>query len=161
MVVSAMEAKHGRGYVYAIQYHIVWCVKYRRKVLVGDIETDLLQQFGEIASSHSFTIEAQSVMPDHVHLLIAATPQHFIPDHVHLLIAATPQHFIPDLIKVLKGISARKLFMQHPELKKRLWGGHLWNPSYFVGTISEHTEAQVRQYIANQKSDDALTTDTP
>jgi putative transposase len=140
-----MEAKHGRGYVYAIQYHVVWCVKYRRQVLAGDIETDLSQQFSEIASSYGFTIEAQRIMPD----------------HVHLLIAATPQHFIPDIIKVLKGISARKLFMQHPELKKRLWGGHLWNPSYFVGTISEHTDAQVRQYIADQKLDDAPTTDAP
>ena len=72
-------------------------------------------------------------------------------DHIHLLIECSPQHFIPDIIKCLKGISARKLFIKHPELKQKLWGGHLWNPSYFVATISENTENQIITYINSQK----------
>lgn len=72
-------------------------------------------------------------------------------DHIHLLIDCKPQHYIPDVVKALKGVSARSLFKQHPELKKRLWGGHLWNPSYFVATVSENTEEQIRRYIQNQK----------
>lgn len=72
-------------------------------------------------------------------------------DHVHLLIECKPQHYIPNMVKAFKGVSARFLFKKHPELKKRLWGGHLWNPSYFVATVSENTEEQIREYIQNQK----------
>jgi len=54
---------------------------------------------------------------------------------------------------MLKGISARKLFLKFPQLKKKLWGGHLWNPSYFVSTVSDNTEAQVKKYIENQNAE--------
>lgn len=72
-------------------------------------------------------------------------------DHIHLLMECSPQHFIPRIIKILKGSSARKLFVKYPELKKRLWDGHLWNPSYFVATVSENTEEQIKKYIQTQK----------
>ena len=72
-------------------------------------------------------------------------------DHIHLLINCTPQHFIPSVIKVFKGVSARKMFLEFPCLKNRLWGGHLWNPSYFVATVSENTEEQIKKYIQNQQ----------
>lgn len=58
---------------------------------------------------------------------------------------------IPTMIKTLKGVSARLLFLKHTNIKKYLWGGHLWNPSYFVATVSENTEEQIRNYIQNQK----------
>jgi putative transposase len=129
------EVKHGRGYVYSIQYHIVWCVKYRHKVLLGDIDEKLKEILNQIATDNGFTIsEIESDC-----------------DHVHLLIDCNPQHSIPNIIKALKGVSARLLFKEFPQLKKKLWGGKLWNPSYFVATVSEHTEAQIRQYIQNQK----------
>lgn len=129
-----MEVKHGRGYVYAIEYHIVWCVKYRHKVLVGDIPNYLKQLLVETAIQYGFRIETLEI----------------VSDHVHALVSATPQHTIPNIIKVLKGVSARKLFLKFPELKNKLWGGHLWNPSYFVATVSENTETQVRKYIEDQ-----------
>jgi putative transposase len=72
-------------------------------------------------------------------------------DHIHLLIECKPQHYIPNIVKALKGVSARKLYVKYPELKERLWGGHLWNPSYFVATVSENTEEQIRDYIQSQK----------
>ena len=62
-----------------------------------------------------------------------------------------PQHFIPNILKIFKGISARKLFLKHPEIKNKLWNGHLWNPSYFVATVSENTEEQIKRYIQTQK----------
>lgn len=74
-----------------------------------------------------------------------------VKDHIHLLIECTPQHYIPSIVKAFKGVSARFLFKKHPEIKQRLWGGHLWNPSYFVATVSENTEEQIRKYIQNQK----------
>ena len=73
-------------------------------------------------------------------------------DHIHLLIDCKPQHYIPNIIKALKGVSARLLMLEYKdELKKKLWGGHLWNPSYFISTVSENTEEQIRNYIKTQK----------
>jgi len=66
-------------------------------------------------------------------------------------VKSSPQHYIPNLIKALKGVSARLLFKEFPELKNKLQGGHLWNPSYFVSTVSENTEEQIREYIKSQK----------
>lgn len=74
-----------------------------------------------------------------------------MPDHIHLLVECSPQHFIPDMIKVLKGNSARAIFIANPDLKKQLLGGHLWNPSYFIATASDNTRKQVQEYIASQK----------
>lgn len=62
-----------------------------------------------------------------------------------------PQLRLSDAVKVLKGNTARWLFLNHPEIKKKLWSGHLWNPSYFVATVSDRTLEQVEQYINNQK----------
>jgi putative transposase len=58
------------------------------------------------------------------------------------------------MINPLKGVSARLLFKKFPKLKNKLWGGHLWNPSYFVATVSKNTEQQIRQYIRNQQRKD-------
>lgn len=130
-----MKIKYGRGYVYAIQYHIVWCVKYRRKVLSPEIGHALLEILKEYAHDNRFTIEEYE----------------FMEDHVHLLVSATPQTYIPDMMRGMKGVSARKLFLRFPGLKEKLWGGHMWNPSYFIATISEQTEEQIRDYIRSQK----------
>lgn len=73
-------------------------------------------------------------------------------DHIHLLIDCTPQQYIPNIIKALKGASARLLILKYGDtLKNKLYGGHLWNPSYFVATVSENTEEQIRNYIKKQK----------
>lgn len=129
------EVHHGRGYVYSIQYHLVWCVKYRHDVLVDKIEIDIKTIIQDIADEHGIIIVEME------------TDQ----DHIHLLIECKPQHYIPNIIKAFKGVSARLLFKLHPELKKRLWGGHLWNPSYFIATVSENTEEQIREFIQNQQ----------
>lgn len=131
-----MEIKSGRGYVYSIQYHIVWCVKYRHKILNVELETRLIELLNQISNDNNFSIvEINTDL-----------------DHVHLLIDCTPQHYIPDMIKALKGVSARLLMKEHGnELREKLWGGHSRNPSYFVATVSENTEEQIRNYIKNQK----------
>ena len=129
------KVTYGRGYVYSIKYHIVWCTKYRHKVLVDKIDDKLKEIIEGIANDNNFTIEEMETDLD----------------HIHLLINCSPQHYIPNLIKALKGVSARLLFKEFPELKNKLWGGHLWNPSYFVATVSETTEEQIREYIKSQK----------
>lgn len=131
-----MEVTYGRGYVYSIEYHIVWCVKYRHKILTSEIEERLINILKNIASDNGFEIiEINTDL-----------------DHVHLLISCSPQHYIPNMIKALKGVSARLLMKEYGDtLKRKLYGGHLWNPSYFIATVSENTESQIKEYIQNQK----------
>lgn len=83
---------------------------------------------------------------------IHITAMETMPDHVPLLIETKPQCRISDAIKRFKGTTAWHLFQMHPELKAQLWGGHLWNPSYFVATVSDRTAEQVTAYIQSQRT---------
>ena len=126
---------HGRGYVYSLQYHIVWVTKYRKHIFLGGIESDVKEYLLETLKSLDMIPIAMEIMPD----------------HIHLLVDCKPQLRLSDAIKILKGNTARWLFMAHPEIKKQLWGGHLWNPSYFVATVSDRSFKQVTEYINSQK----------
>lgn len=126
---------HGRGYVYSLQYHIVWVTKYRKQIFVGPIEADVKEYLSETLGSLDMKVLAMEVMPD----------------HIHLLVDCKPQLRLSDAIKILKGNTARWLFLAHPEIKKSLWGGHLWNPSYFVATVSDRSLEQITDYINSQK----------
>ena len=126
---------YGRGYVYSLKYHIVWCTKYRKKILSGAVEIKIKELISKIADDHGIVILEMEADQD----------------NIHMLIDCKPQHYLPSIIKAFKGTSARFLFLQYPELRNELWGGHLWNPTYFVSTVSEHTESQIKAYIKNQK----------
>ena len=130
------DVTYGRGYVYSLQYHIVWVTKYRKSILIGDIETDIREYLLE-------TLKSLDMIPIVMEIM---------PDHVHLLVDCKPQLRLSDTIKILKGNTARWLFLKYPSIKKQLWGGHLWNPSYFVATVSDRTIDNVKHYIANQKT---------
>lgn len=129
------DVTHGRGYVYSLQYHIVWVTKYRKPVFIGSIESDVKRYLMETLDSLNMKPVAMEIMPD----------------HIHLLVDCKPQLRLSDAIKILKGNIARWLFLTHPEIKKQLWGGHLWNPSYFVVTVSDRSLDQVTRYINSQK----------
>lgn len=126
--------KKGRGYVYNIEYHLVWATKYRHEVLVGDVASSAGDILTSIAVDNGLEVVSIAVQPD----------------HVHMLVSATPKHTIPNFVKALKGASARRMFIKHPDLKRTLWGGNLWNPSYCVLTVSENTEDQIQRYIEEQ-----------
>lgn len=130
------DVTHGRGYVYSLQYHIVWVTKYRKSIFINEIEHEVKQYLSDTLKSLDMTPIAMEVMPD----------------HIHLLVDCKPQLRLSDAIKILKGNTARWLFLKHPEIKKQLWGGHLWNPSYFVVTVSERSLSQVEEYIKNQRT---------
>jgi putative transposase len=130
------DVTHGRGYIYSLQYHIVWVTKYRKSIFTGEIESDVKEYLTETLNSLDMSILAMEVMPN----------------HIHLLVDCKPQLRLSDAIKILKGNTARWLFLKHPELKKQLWGGHLWNPSYFVATVSDRTLDQVKHYLDSQKT---------
>ena len=133
--IKEKSLSYGRGYVYSLQYHLVWCTKYRKKVLANDVDQECKEILQEIAQEYQFRILAMEVMPD----------------HIHLLLDCKPQFFISDMIKIMKGNLARQLFLAHPELKRELWGGHLWNPSYCAVTVSDRSREQIMAYIEGQK----------
>ena len=120
---------------YLIQYHIIWCPKFRFSVLHGKADITLKQILQKICEDYGYRIKALEVMPD----------------HIHLLLDCKPQFFVSDMIKIMKGNIARQMFLAHPELKKELLGGHLWNPSYCAVTVSDRSREQVCSYIEGQK----------
>lgn len=73
-----------------------------------------------------------------------------MPDHIHLFISAEPKVSLTEVAKAIKGGSARAIFTKHPELRKQLWKGHLWNPSYFVGTAGNISAETIQRYIESQ-----------
>ena len=127
---------HYRACVCNINYHIVWSVKYRRKVLSADIEKYLKALSQIIAVKHHFT----------VHQFECGEK-----DHIHCFISAPPTTSISSIVKTLKGTMAREVFKTFPSVKRYLWGGHLWNPSYYVETIGSVSEENIRRYISGQK----------
>ena len=129
--------------VYNINYHFIWSTKYRKKVLVAPVDQTFKEVLEGLCAEHGYELIALEVMPDHVHVFLSALPK-----------------VAPAVIaKVLKGATARMLFMKHPELRKALWGGHLWNPGYYVGTAGQMSQETVKRYIGQQKSGDESASD--
>lgn len=129
-----MNYKSNHNVTYSCNYHVVWCTKYRRKVLTGDIETRLKELLQETALEQRCEIIELEVMPD----------------HVHLLCEVDPQYGIHRFVKLLKGRSSRYLRQEFPKLRSRL--PTLWTNSYFVATVGGAPLAIIKQYIENQKT---------
>ena len=127
------EIRSNHNVTYSCHYHVVWCPKYRRKVLVKGVDERLQQIITEGCQEHEATIEALEVMPD----------------HVHLLVSVDPQFGIHRLVRLLKGRSSRFLRQEFPRLKSRL--PTLWTNSYFVSTTGGAPLELVKQYIEGQK----------
>lgn len=119
--------------VYNIGYHLIWCPKYRRKVLVGDIEVRLRELFLQRANDIGVSIEQMEVMPDHVHLFVKSPP-------------TLAPHYI---VQQLKGTSSRILRDEFPHLKSRL--PTLWTRSYYCESVGHISEDTIRKYIEDQK----------
>ena len=117
-----------------LKYHIVWCTKYRRKVLTESIQEHLKILILEKTKELNYKIEAMETMEDHVHVFIQASSK----DSVHRIVSQ------------LKGYTSFKLRELFPELKSRL--PCLWTRSYYAGTIGHVSEQTVKKYIENQKN---------
>lgn len=120
-----------RNCVFQTAYHVVWCPKYRKAVLKGDIPSALEIMLREICTERGWDILSLEIQPDHIHLFLS------IP----------PADAVAYAVKVLKGSTARKLFAAFPELREELWGGNLWSPSYYVGTAGDVSAETIRKYI--------------
>ncbi len=129
-----MEYKSNRNVVYSCKYHVVWCPKYRRKVLVNGVDIRLKELIEQTCEEVRAEIIEMEIMPD----------------HVHLLVEVDPQYGIHKLVKLIKGRSSRILRQEFPALKTRL--PTLWTNSYFVSTVGGAPLAVIKQYIENQKN---------
>lgn len=125
--------KSNHNITYSCKYHVVWCPKYRRKVLVNAVETRLKEIIHQTAAERSVDIIEMEVMPD----------------HGHLLFEMDPQYGVPRFVKLLKGRSSRVLRQEFQTLSTRL--PTLWANSYFVATVGGAPLEIIRQYIENQK----------
>ena len=129
-----MKYKSNNNVVYSCEYHVIWCPKYRRKVLVGDVAERLETLVREAAAEQQSDIIGLEVMPD----------------HVHLLIEVDPQYGMHRLVKQIKGNSSRVLRQEFPKIKSRL--PTLWSNSYFVSTVGGAPLAAIKQYIESQQT---------
>ena len=129
-----MKYKSNHNVVYSCKYHVVWCPKYRRKVLLNGVDTRLKELIQKICEEYRIDIIEMEIMPD----------------HVRLLMEADPQFGVHKAIKQIKGRTSRILRQELEWLWTRL--PSLWKNSYFVSTAGGAPLAVRKQYIESQKN---------
>lgn len=129
----AVTLRSNANITFQCAFHVVWCPKYRRRVLDGRIEERLKELIREVVDEKGAWLTELEVMPD----------------HVHLLVEVDPQYGIHRLVKAIKGRSSRVLREEFPHLKSRL--PTLWTNSYFVATVGGAPLAVVKRYVEQQK----------
>ena len=118
--------------VYETKYNLVWCPKYRERILVRELRERVKELFHEIAEQCDLEIARSEVAED----------------HIHLLISFPPRYSIAKVVGIIKGVSSGKIFEEYPKVRKKLWGGHFWEQGYFVRTVGEQiTDEVIRRYI--------------
>ena len=133
-IICYMKYKSNNNVVYSCKYHVVWCPKYRRKVLVDGVDVRFKEIACQVADEMRFEILEMEVMPD----------------HVHLLLEVDPQLGVHKAVKRIKGRSSHDLREEFPWLKRRL--PTLWTNSCFVSTVGGAPLDVVKRYIENQKN---------
>lgn len=126
-----MEYQHERHTVHLVVYHIIWCPKRRRKVLVGPVRDRLKHLIGEVADEHEWMIISLAIQPDHVHLFIRADP-YTLPS---------------DIPRLIKGRSSHDLREEFPHLLKL---PSLWTRSFFLSTAGNVSQEIIQKYIERQ-----------
>lgn len=133
------DIRRGRSVVYSLHAHLVFTPKYRRGVFTDE----LLRRCEEIMIEVCDSFGAQ---------LVEFNGEH---DHVHLLVHYPPKVALSVLVNSLKGVSARLLRKEFPgRIRKYLWGGHFWSPSYFAASCGGAPLSIIKEYIENQKRPD-------
>ena len=126
--------KTNNNVVYSCKYHIVWCPKYRRKVLTNGVDVRLKELLQEYATNMSVDIQEMKIMPE----------------HVHILMEVDPQFGIYKAVKSLKGYTSKVLRQEFLHLRTKM--PTLWTNSYFVSTVGGAPLEAIKQYIENQKT---------
>lgn len=128
-----MKFKSNKNITYSCKYHIVWCPKYRRKVLVGLVSNRFKEILENVATERRVDLIEVEVMPD----------------HVHLLVEIDPQYGVHKFVKNIKGATSRILRSEFKFLTTKL--PTLWTNSYFVSTVGGAPLKTIKKYIENQK----------
>ncbi|MGC2571365.1 MAG: IS200/IS605 family transposase [Candidatus Nitrosopolaris sp.] len=123
--------------VYNISYHIVWCSKFRKPILVGKVKEFVEEQLETIAQTKGYKILEAKVMPDHIHLFVEADP------------FDSPTN----IVKVFKGVTGLRMSRKFPDLEYKLWRGVMWSPSYYVGTAGHVSAETIERYIREQQTE--------
>jgi putative transposase len=131
--VDLSTYKSNRHIVYSNKSHVVWCPKYRRKVLVGAVAKRLKHLLKTLCTEMKVDMLALEIRPD----------------HVHLLVEVDPQFGVHRLVKRLKGHTSHALRLEFPALKSRL--PTLWTHAYFLSTVGGAPRSAITQYVENQK----------
>lgn len=129
-----MEYKSNHNVVYSCKYHVVFCPKYRRSVLINGVDVRLKELIKQTCDQLSVEIIEMEIMPD----------------HVHLLLEVDPQYGVHKAVKQIKGVSSRTLRQEFPWLRSRI--PTLWTNSYFVSTVGGAPLSIIKQYIEDQKT---------
>ena len=133
------DIRRGRHCVFALHVHLVFVTKYRRGVFTKEVLDDLRAVFAGVCAD----FEAELVEFDGED------------DHVHLLVNYPPKVSVSALVNSLKGVSSRMIRRKgYPAIRKKLWGGALWSPSYFAGSCGGAPISILRQYIEEQRTPD-------
>ena len=131
-----MDYKHGSHNLYDLKYHVVFCSKYRHRILTGEVATRCRVLIREVCTSNYVDIISGSMSPD----------------HVHLLLSVPPSLSLSKVLQYIKGKSSRKLLQEFDHLRKRYWGQHLWARGYFAVTVGNVNSEDVQRYIENQEA---------
>ena len=121
--------------IYECKYHVVFCPKYRYRILKDDIAESVRQQIYRLCQQK----DKVEVLELNVQL-----------DHVHLVLSLPPKYAVSDFMGYLKGKLAMRLFQRYERLGKRYWGRHLWSRGYCVSTVGLN-EDQIRKYVRWQE----------
>ena len=133
-----MEAIHDNHCVHQLGLHLIWCTKYRHKVLVGMVEIEVKRIIAETCSIYGWIVHSVEVMPDHVHLFTQINP------------SVTPLQ----VASTLKSITAIQVFTLFPQLKgKKFWGSGLWSKSTYYGAVGQVNDEIIKKYIDGQKDE--------
>ena len=131
-----MAIKTSAHATFDLKYHFVWCPKYRKMALKGNIGRYVAKIVYEVAERYDFEVDELAVMMDHVHLFVSASPE------------LAPAK----LVQIVKSITTCEVFKRFPGIKKVLWGGALWERGYFVMSSGVGTnDEMIRRYIKEQR----------
>ncbi len=133
-----MDVKKGYHCAYQTHYHIVFPVKYRKALLVEELDKEM--KYIAQGMSERYEIEFEQIGCDE--------------DHIHILCSFHPKYSVGEVVRKFKSITARELFLKFQWLKKDLWGGEFWSDGYYVATVGERGNWEiVEKYIRDQGKD--------
>lgn len=121
--------------VFRCCYHVIFCPKYRHRILFGEVAERLKEICIEISKAHDFIIEEIETNKD----------------HIHMIINCNPRYGVMKCVQVIKSVTAYRLFDEFPFIRKKyLWGGKFWSRSSFIASVGSVSLETVKKYIENQ-----------